>query len=97
MIRKPVRTEIAWAPEGTLASYDFLEADRAVLAAAQRAGNLAWALREMADGMRRRVAYRLQAWIQILFPTAVVSLALVVMFFWAAFFLPLIALIQRLT
>jgi 8-oxo-dGTP diphosphatase len=29
--------EIAWAPEGTLASYDFLEADRAVLAELARA------------------------------------------------------------
>ncbi len=29
--------EIAWAPEGTLASYDFLEADRAVLGDIERA------------------------------------------------------------
>ena len=72
-------------------------ADRAVLQAAQRVGNLAWALRETADGTRRRLAYRYQAWLQILFPAAVVSLALVVMAFWTAYFLPLIALIQRLT
>ncbi len=33
--------EIAWAPEGTLASYDFLEADRAVLDDLARAARLA--------------------------------------------------------
>ncbi len=72
-------------------------ADRAVLQAAQRVGNLAWALREIADSMRRRAAYRLQAWVHLLFPAAVVSLAIFVMAFYAAFFLPLIALISRLT
>jgi len=72
-------------------------ADRAVLQAAQRVGNLAWALREVADGTRRRTAYRYQAWLQILFPVAVVGMAMVVASFWLAFFLPLIALIQRLT
>ncbi len=33
--------EIAWAREGTLASYDFLEADRAVLAEIERASRIA--------------------------------------------------------
>jgi type II secretory pathway component PulF len=72
-------------------------ADRAVLQAAQRVGNLAWALREIADSMRRRAAYRLQAWVHLLFPAAILSLAAFVMAFWTAFFLPLMALIQRLS
>ena len=38
-----------------------------VLASAQRAGNLAWAIRELAETGERRWAYRLQAWAQILF------------------------------
>ena len=46
-------------------------ADRAILQAAQRLGNLPWALREMADSNRRRLAYRVQALSQMCFPLAV--------------------------
>lgn len=72
-------------------------ADLAVLHAAQRVGNLAWALREIADGHRRRLAYRWQTRLQILFPAAIVCFGLLVLLFWVSYFLPLIALIQRLT
>ena len=71
-------------------------ADRAVLQAAQRVGNLAWALHEMADSNRRRLAYHLQALAQLLFPPAVLALGLIVMFVVVGMFLPLIALINRL-
>jgi len=71
--------------------------DGAVLSAAQRVGNLAWAMREVADSNRRRLAYRAQTWMQVLFPAAVVCMGLAVMFFYVSYFLPLIALIQRLT
>jgi type II secretory pathway component PulF len=71
-------------------------ADLAILQAAQRVGNLAWALHEMAESARRRLAYRLQAIIQITFPLVVVFLGLMVMFIVVALFLPLIALIQHL-
>ena len=68
----------------------------AVLQAAQRAGNLPWALTEMADSVRRRLAYRVQAAVQLLFPPIVILMGLAVVFIVVALFLPLIALIQRL-
>jgi protein transport protein HofC len=71
-------------------------ADRAILQAAQRVGNLPWALQEMADSNRRRLAYRIQAAVQVLVPAVVVVFGLVVAFIVVALFLPLIALIQKL-
>jgi type II secretory pathway component PulF len=69
----------------------------AVLQAAQRVGNLPWALKEMADSNRRRQAYRAQIWLQFLFPVAVLSLGLLVGTVVIAFFVPLIKLVQALT
>ena len=71
-------------------------ADLAILQAAQRVGNLAWALHEMADSGRRRLVYRVQAIIQTTFPLVVVFLGLTVMFIMVALFLPLVSLIQRM-
>jgi len=73
------------------------EADRAVLQAAQRVGNLGWALAEMADSSRRRLLYRLQALVQVLFPIAVVGFGLVVYFVFAGYFTPLVRLIGRMS
>ncbi len=71
-------------------------ADLAVLQAAQRAGNLPWAMQEMADSARRRVLYRLQAIVQTVFPAAVICFGAMVMFIVVALFLPLISLIEKL-
>ncbi len=71
-------------------------ADLAVLRAARQAGNLAWALGELADGRRRRLAYRLQTLLQCVFPLVILGYGLAVMAFVVAFFLPLIALIRSL-
>ena len=68
----------------------------AILQAAQRVGNLPWALTEMADSVRRRLAYRVQAVAQLLFPPIVILMGLVVMFIVVALFLPLISLISKL-
>jgi type II secretory pathway component PulF len=68
----------------------------AILHSAQRVGNLPWALHEMADSVRRRLAYRMQAMAQLLFPPVVILMGLVVMFIVVALFLPLISLIQHL-
>ncbi len=68
----------------------------AILQAAQRVGNLPWALHEMADSVRRRLAYRVQAIAQFLFPPIVICMGMIVMFIVVALFLPLIALIQRM-
>ncbi len=72
-------------------------ADRAVLQAAQRVGNLPWAMQEMAESARRRFFYRLQGIIQTVFPVAVVGFGLTIMFIVVALFMPLIKVIQRLT
>jgi general secretion pathway protein F len=71
--------------------------DAAVLAAAERAGNLEWALEEMADSALRRQTYRIQVLLQILFPVLLVVLGMFVGFFAIGMFLPLISLIQGLT
>jgi len=52
-------------------------------------------LREIAESNRRRLAYRLQAWLQLLFPAAIVSFGLVVGLLFVSFFLPIVALIQK--
>jgi type II secretory pathway component PulF len=72
------------------------QADQAILAAAARAGNLPWAMREVAEGNRRRFAYRTQAVLQVLFPAVVVAFGIVVLLVALSVFLPLIGLIQGL-
>ncbi len=71
--------------------------DKAVLQAAQRVGNLPWALHEMAGSNRRRLIYRLQAWLQLLYPPLIVCLGAGVLFIMVALFSPLIILISRLS
>jgi type II secretory pathway component PulF len=70
--------------------------DAAVLEAAQRAGNLAWALRTLADAHERRLGYRLQALSQLLLPAVVILAGGVVGLFAVGYFLPLIHLIRTL-
>jgi general secretion pathway protein F len=72
------------------------ESDVGVMASAQRAGNLGWALRELAETGERRWAYRLQAWSQLGFVLAMLVLGLVVLVIGIAFFYPLVTLIERL-
>ena len=71
--------------------------DVGVLASAQRAGNLAWALRELAETGERRWGYRLQAWTQILFVVAMLGLGGMVFVIAVAYFAPLTTLITRLS
>ncbi len=71
--------------------------DKAVLAAAQRLGNLPWAMREMADTNRRRLAFLAQNWIQLTFAGVICLYGGVVALVVIGFFLPLIVLIQSLT
>lgn len=71
-------------------------ADVALLDAARRAGNLPWALRELAEGSERRLGYRLQAVGQVLTTLLLLALAAFVALFAVAFFYPLITLIERL-
>ncbi len=71
--------------------------DAQVLISASAVGNLAWALRELAETGERRLAFRFQAVIQTLFPLVVLGLGLVVMFVAIAFFSPLVVLLGRLS
>jgi type II secretory pathway component PulF len=71
-------------------------ADLAVLQAAQRVGNLPWALQETADSNRRRLAYRVFVILQAAFPLVVIIVGLMVAFVVISLFLPLVTLIQRL-
>ena len=72
------------------------QSDMAVLQAAERAGNLPWAMREMADSNRRRLAYRANALVQMLFPPVVLCFGAMVLFVVVAMFMPLITLISRI-
>jgi type II secretory pathway component PulF len=86
----------AW-PEALRRERLITQTDVAVLSAAERADNLAWALEEMADSAIRRQAYWLQAALHVLYPPVVLVVAAMVAFFVVGLFLPLIALIQGMT
>ncbi len=70
--------------------------DETILRAAARVGNLPWALREAANNIVRRAAYRRAATAQIVFPLLIMAVGAVVMIFIVAWYLPLVALIHAL-
>lgn len=72
-------------------------ADLAVLSAAERAGNLSWALDETADSFERRANYRLQALAQVVMPLLLLPVALLAAVMVVAYFLPLTNLIWSLS
>jgi type II secretory pathway component PulF len=102
-----VSRRIAWARQRVESGMDWrqallgvsliTQADAAVLAAAERVGNLDWALEEMASSSLRRQAHRVQVGLQILFPILLLSVGLVVFIIVCGLFMPLISLIQGLT
>jgi general secretion pathway protein F len=71
------------------------QADLAVFQAAQRAGNLPWAMAEMADSNRRRLSYRLQAVLHLLFPACILTLGLLVGLIVVGYFAPIVAIIHK--
>jgi len=73
------------------------QADATVLEAAERAGNIAWALEEMADSSMRRLIYRLRLILNVLFPFLVLVLGLIVAFLVIGLFVPLTSLIDGLS
>ena len=73
------------------------KSDLAVLQAAKRNGNFAWAARELADSNRRRFIYRTYALVQLLFPPVIIAYGLLVAAVAIALILPLATLIQSLT
>ncbi len=90
-----VRNGHDWA-DALFAAGLIRRADLAVLQAAERAGNLPWALGEMADSNRRRFAYRLQSIAQTAFPIIIILFGAIVGFIVTALFLPLVELIKAM-
>ena len=70
--------------------------EEAVLASALRVGNLSWALGEMAEANERRLGYRLQLWLQMLFPVLIIALGSLVFVIAVAYFSPIAKLIEVL-
>ncbi len=70
--------------------------ETALLEAAQRVGNLAWALRGMADGIERRAEYRYQLFVEIVHPALIIAVGGIIGIFCVSIFLPLITLLDRL-
>ena len=67
-----------------------------VLAAAERTGNLPWAMEEMASSMIRRVAYRARTLITALIPVLVLIFGFGVLLVAVAIYAPLVKLVQWL-
>lgn len=69
----------------------------AVLRSATRVGNLAWALRQLADTIERRTSYRWQSLTEFVTPLLIVAIGLLTAFVYLAFFYPLLHLIESLS
>jgi type II secretory pathway component PulF len=67
-----------------------------VLGAAQRVGNVPWALRELAEHGERRLAERLEAWSRAIFVVTILIAGLVVTYISVAFYMPLVQMINAL-
>jgi len=72
------------------------QGDLALLSAAERNGNLAWALEELGTSYQRRAEYRLRLFTEFAFPLLVLTVGLLVAAFALAYFTPLADLIQNL-
>jgi type IV pilus assembly protein PilC len=83
--------------QALLAAGVIRDAERAVLNSAERVGNLAWALDEMADSTLRRFVHRLRIVIDLLFPLMVLAFSATVAMLALGAILPLVAMIQGLS
>jgi type II secretory pathway component PulF len=71
--------------------------ETAALQSAQRAGNLSWALEQLAESLDRRFTYRWKTWLEFLQPAIVIVLGIGVGFICIALFLPLVKLLNDLS
>jgi type II secretory pathway component PulF len=71
--------------------------EAALLEAAQRVGNLAWALRGLADGIERRAEYRFQLFMEFVHPALTLAAGTIIGAFCVSMFLPLIVLLNKLS
>lgn len=72
-------------------------AELPLLAAAESAGNLPWALRALADRALARSVFRWNAVQQFLFPLAILAYGILIGWIAIALFIPLVSLISNLT
>lgn len=73
------------------------DGDLAVLAAAERNGNLSWALAEMGDSFDRRAEFQLKAIGEFALPLLLTLVGLSVAIFVVAYFMPLVNVIRSLS
>ncbi len=71
--------------------------EAAVLAAAQRAGNLPWALRETARSIERRLEFRFAVLLELVRPVLLLGVGILVATFVVGMFMPLIKLLNDLS
>jgi type IV pilus assembly protein PilC len=101
-----VRERLTGVYLATSQGHDWIEAlryfalinrgDVALLESSRRAGNLPWALRELAEGSARKLSYRLQAMSQVMLTFVLLAIGLLVGLAAVAYFYPLVQLIERL-
>jgi type II secretory pathway component PulF len=72
-------------------------AEARLLQAAERTGDLSWALRELASSIENRRRYRGLVFLELLQPALVILIGAGVLLVCVAFFLPLVELVQRLS
>jgi general secretion pathway protein F len=70
--------------------------DSQLLAAAERVGNIPWALRLVADSGERRLLYRLQGAMHVLYPLVIVAISIAVAIYAFAFFLPIVVILNHM-
>jgi general secretion pathway protein F/type IV pilus assembly protein PilC len=102
----PLRRKLARANHETLGGrpvWDSLQSagilgrnDYAVLQAAERVGNVAWALRELADANERREARRLQWFLQWFTPLVIVGVGTILGYIAVSYFEPLVRMIEAM-
>lgn len=73
------------------------QSDSAVLKSATKAGNLAWALRELASAGRRRMIYRAKTILAIATPVCLLLIAVPIAFLAFGCFTPLLTLIEEVS
>jgi general secretion pathway protein F len=98
-LRKTVRdVQLGSTWQASLRRHRLLgDGDLAVLAAAERNGNLPWALSEMGESMQRRADFQLRVFGEFAFPLLLTLVGLTVALLAVAYFLPLVNLIIGLT
>jgi type II secretory pathway component PulF len=71
--------------------------EQSLLHTAERAGNLPWALREIARRRDKWTAYRLMATLQVAYPAAILLIGTMVAFYAISLFIPIVRLIEGLS